>query len=703
MPKLDRSAVSDHAPTCRPGPGWRAAVTAAVVAALAAIAFALWFTSAEQRIFAYDFVGYQRMTEAALAAWREGPAAWGVAVRASFATDYPILFTAPLLPPLLVLGDGRAAVVAALTLVYQIPWALAVGAVAAALLPAERRERKPLAFALGVVLALLLTAGWIPTLQARPDIGAAALVAAAVAAWLADAGLQRWRTGLILALCLGFAVLVRRHFAYPALLVLATAGAGVLWLSGGAPRPLLRGGMVLALAGGGALAVMLVVAPDFVLRIAAGDYADLYSSYEKPPLTGAAFFAGAFGLVTLAAAGVGFGLGLRRGGLLERRRAVLLLVLTMAWLAVWLVVVKQPNPHRTIHLLPLPVVAGLVALALASASATMRRRAVTAVTMAAAVLFAVSVWPGDHRMLPEEASSTRLGLLARPFVPVVEADRAQVLAVAEALRRHGADGGTAILVTAASRAINASRLDSADRLLRPEAPRLPFLTMPQVDSVAPLPLSWLLQAQWVVTATPPQYHLAAAEQDVMRLANAALTDAGPLAADFEAVDSLPVGDATLTLWRRLRPTDAVTAARAAAAMVAAAGDALPAQQGPLAVVASPFPAEQRPAALVTHPGTRAEPTVLALLHPRAVLHGRIVFADPACVGVVLATSPGDTVTLRPGEGDGTFSLPLPPVAAMTAAAPAEAVPPLLTLTGTGPAGDAIAYCSVILAVEPGSR
>ena len=133
-------------------------------------------------------------------------------------------------------------------------------------------------------------------------------------------------------------------------------------------------------------------------------------------------------------------------------------------------------------------------------------------------------------------------------------------------------GRTEPVYVAASGALRSSSVRSADLMLddpfRPgvrasdltSGSRLYVPHTPHIDSRDGNPTTALLQAQYVVVATPVQYHLPPDEQHIVRTAVEEFTEGRPLARDFELLpDSYTLADgARVRVYRRTRPsTEAV--------------------------------------------------------------------------------------------------------------------------------------------------
>ncbi len=623
----------------RRGDGGLALALAAAIVLVAAL-----YVSRERTFYAHDVGGYHDTAGGVAALWRRSPGAAWRAVAGSLGGEYNALYTLPLLPPLLLLGDSRPAYVTALALVYLLPFVLALGALGARLLPCRPRR----AFWGTAALAALTPAAWVPTLRGYPDTGAALLLALAARAYLGDPALRRWWRAPAIGALLALAVLVRRHFAYAALAFLAALALLALLRglregrrAGWSWRPLRAAGwrlLAIALAGAGTL---LLVAPAFVARALRTDYFALHRSYLHPPAALAGWAAASYGAVAWLAAVAGLGWLLRQPG--ARGAALFFAARGGLALAVWTLVVRQVDPHYTLHFTP------VVVLGLAAGGLALWRRAAARVrplALGAFGLWAVANLVVGLGLAPAAPAAPLRPLFAAAAPPLVHPDP-EAVAHLVAYLRAAAPAGAPIYVAASSPTLSGDLLVQAERALYGrDGARLAVLAAPEVDSRDFYPLPPLLQARYVVVATPFQHHLPPGEQDVVRVAAALVAGEGAFARDFAP---LPrrfafAGGVTATIYARQRPTPRPTMARTLRLMQLAVG-ARPGGQPDWLVLDRGLPAgvtwdaDRRPV-VSAYPGPRDGGPATTLAHlgprpPRATLTGRLSFRDPRCPGVAL--------------------------------------------------------------------
>jgi hypothetical protein len=476
----------------------------------AALVIARVYVASEDYLYSWDHRGYQDKTFDLASLLASAPGRALDAFRASLADDYNMVPSLPLVPVVLLLGESRSAYIAGVTAVYLVPFAFATGAVATRLVRGGGRR----VFWGTAALTLVVPGLWPAALRGYPDVGGAALLAGALALFLGDRRGEGWLRLALVSAAVGLAVVFRRHLAYAAVVLLVAAGAELLlarraegWrvaLLAGVPRALVIGLC--------AAAVVFLAGPDWARRALATDYRALYSSYEHDVAGTLRFLAGTWGLLVLALAALGYGLGLATGRL-DGSAARVVLTFAALFLLVWVGFVRLVNEHLTYPatLVVALGIAGLLAVLLDRGGAIGKAAAALAVAAVLAV------------------GATQLGALGRPGPlpaaalawPAYPQRGAEHAAVAELVRRLADLGGAerAVLVASSSLHLNADLVRGADRALRGSgAARLRILVNPEVDSRDAYPLEALLAADLAVAVAPLQHHLPAAEQDVVRTA-----------------------------------------------------------------------------------------------------------------------------------------------------------------------------------------
>jgi len=587
-------------------------------------------------------------------------------LQASYREDYNALFAVPLVPWLLIAGTSRVSYETALALVYLAPLPLALGAVAAQLVPAGRR----VAFWTTAWLTLLTPMAWVPTLRGFPDAGAAVLIALATWGYLRDLRLQRVTTVVLVGTLLGLSVVFRRHFGYAVLTLLAAVCLLMLVLTaarraparldlGSAASALARLAMVATVG----MAVGCLVAWTYVQRLLAYDVPVLHRSYEVPLSLSLRWYLAPFGWVSWVAAVLGLLWG-SWSATVDRTRLAFIQIFAVSSAAVWLFWVRQVGEQYTLHFTPAVVLGDFMFCWLTYQHGRRRWRVLAVGTLGCA--FLVNAFLGLSYRRPRLPFGTR-ALFAGRWAPLVSQDYYPMYLLLSTLR-HEVRPSEAIYVVASSNCLNPDMVRSADVTFRGGGPPLNVLSVPEVDSTGTYPLGELLQARYVLLADPLQLHLPAGEQDVLGASYDAFHEQWEITRAFKPLlRGFEFQSCSASLWQRTGPTslaDALATLRRVQARVAPR----PTMQPDWVTVESAFPSWLRrnadgSASWIAHPtDRRATPgtTVAALAVPgdEVEVRGSVTFVDSRCRGATLAFSRlGSTgwqtlaeVRRRPGVG-----------------------------------------------------
>jgi hypothetical protein len=632
-----------------------------------------WVSEAERGTFYYwDYGNFEdlagRTCRAFGSSWLEG---WRF-LTGSLSEDYNALFAVPLLP---FLGERptRFRFILGLGLAYLLPLALALGSLAARLVP--RRERQ--AFWATVAVCLTTPALWVTVMRGYPDVGAALLIALAARLYLERPALDRPLQILGIGLLLAGAALFRRHFLFA---VTAFHGAVALVLFAAEWERRRETGQAARIAGavwrlcglGASTALMLtVIGFPFVARILRRDFYSLYASYLSPWHASLGFYLGLNGAAAWVLALAGLALG-------ARRPALFLLSFGALSLAQWSAIVRQISEVYTVHFTP-TLVLGLGCF-LASLAACSRASIRVGASVLACGLVAVNLVLG---LSPADLVAGHVPgrtLFAENSGPLTQDGREGLLELVAELRRT-ASPGDPILVAASSARLNAGLVAAADRAL-PGTARLRVIETPDVDSRDWYPVDALLEARLVVVALPVQHHLPPEEQHLVTVVVDLFRQGAGTARDFVRLPraiTLARG-VEAHVYRRRRPSSLATGIETLA-FVRAAVQERPGNQADWVIVGQVFPSWAQPRAdgatsLWIHPGrledgTQATALFLTRPEPPLWVSGRIGFEDARCLGARLTAQLTDrtgrpiaqaSFLTRPG-GRGDFALELPPAPA----------------------------------------
>lgn len=156
------------------------------------------------------WIDWHARTLEVVTALRDSPAEALQLVKYSLVGERNRLFTLPLIPFIWVFGSSRLVYELGLALVYLLPFALAMGAIATQLIRAHSRT----VFWATAFLTLFIPVSWIPTFMGIPDTGGAAFVSLATFVYLQDVRLKQWWRIPVMGFLIGAAILLRRPFVY---------------------------------------------------------------------------------------------------------------------------------------------------------------------------------------------------------------------------------------------------------------------------------------------------------------------------------------------------------------------------------------------------------------------------------------------------------------------------------------------------------
>lgn len=535
---------------------------AAFVALLAAVVTAAHaYVSHEHFLYFWDYAGFHGIAADFVEQLMSDPGAGVTAFRKSLEGEYNLVFALPLVPVLASAGGARAPYIVAIAGLYLVPFAVMTGVVCRRAFP----ELGRIALWFGAGLAVLVPPVWFSVMRGYPDVLAAAAVMAGLAVVMADLHLRRWRTVLLAAFLLAAAVVIRRHMLFAVLSVLGTVA--VLWLrhrldllrANDPTRDLHRELLRVMAFPAATLAFLALLQPAYLVHLVRNDYANLYASYQRPPLDFVSFLWGtALGPIFFVLGGIGLLLGVVRGRLRCRPDTAVTLY-GLLWLTSWLVLVRQDGSHQIIVGLPILVIAG--ALQVAAVVRGGGRRVAAAAWLAVVGAYAVSaalVVNGPDPKL-HWSLQHRLGILSMYAGPLRRDDFEEVRALISTLR----DGPQPVLVAASNGVLNFDLVSKAEpRFFGRGDRRLSVLASPQIDSRDPLPVDSLLRAGQVVVVTPFQFHLSQpAEQDVVRVLLTAFAESWPVTRDFRRLErTFPLQRGAIArVYRRERPPTLQTA------------------------------------------------------------------------------------------------------------------------------------------------
>jgi hypothetical protein len=532
-------------------------VAAALTLAAGANVWAAAYVSAERYIYSWDWALYWLMFQELGGLLRSDTLVALATIRGSIAeSDYNVLPILPLMPVEWIFGPGRLSYILAIANAGVLPSAALMALVVDRV--SEVRSWTRVLLCTAGVLGLHVL--WAPALRGLPDVAGVAVACAVLLAYFSDLP-QRHSpiklAGIGFLLCL--LILTRRYYLFWAVSFFPAAMLAYLL---GTPRSdrswsgsfaVLKGLALVAVVCG---ALLLALAAPLVMRIATTDYAAAYVAYRSE-LAGAGAagqVVGHFGiaLLVLCAGGLGW-LAIRKG---TRRLGILLIV--QALLAVGLFTRVQTLLGVQHYYLLVPAAGIGIAAAIAGLwgsglRAGWRIGGVAAILAVVLLSSATTFSPSSPTAAPL-MPSVRYAPLVRPDVPELR----RLLASLAVLKPDRA------YVAASSQMFNWSILDMGCRDTQPDL--CPHIAVTQdIDLRDGFPRG-VLDADYVVLATPTQYHVRPEDQRVVGFVARDIREGRGIGASFRRLPGefdLAQG-VKVAIYRRVAPlrSDAVQALRA---------------------------------------------------------------------------------------------------------------------------------------------
>ncbi|MEG4883586.1 hypothetical protein QUB75_22660 [Microcoleus sp. K1-B6] len=543
------------------------------------------YVSSEHTFYWWDYAGYNTATVNTANLFRESPdKAWRGVIE-SLSKEKNLLISLPLVPFILLFGESRLSYILSVSLIYVLPFRLLLGAISAKLIPVYSRR----VFWSTVLLSLLIPMSWIPTLRGYLDTGGCVFVALAILVYLHDVKLKSWWKIPLIGFLLAAAILLRRHFAYSAIAFFgaATLQAFIEFIiltyrnqtalsspkdkDAVVPFPyrcLFESGIKLGLIAATSLTILMLVAGDFTRSALTVDYRNLYVAWSLPVNDILTRYADFYGLGTWLLVLIGFSAGILTR-MLVPAAAIFVSLFGVLSLLEWLLVLRYGYLHYTIHITPIALL-GLSTF-FWTTWLTLKGKVRYFMLGAAGLYLVVNAAVG---LIPLKIDLPRL--FVGNFAPLVRSDYDEVVKLVEFLRKL-APNEEPIYIVGASNNFNANILRQANRKLNPPEGwwKLNTIGRPQIDSRDTYPLPELLQSQYAVVAVPFQQVLPtdeqvlrSHEQDVVKVVYDAFIQNWEIVRDFQLLPEqfkLENG-VTVSVYRRMRPTDTATAVRTLEAM-----------------------------------------------------------------------------------------------------------------------------------------
>lgn len=483
-------------------------------------------------------------------------------------------YTVPLLPFSALFGDSRAVYVVSLAVLYLVPYALMMGALATQFVKGDRMR----VFWTTVFVTLSIPAVWAPALRGLPDHAAAVVTGLAIYLYLARSATISLRRLVAIGLLLGFAPLVRRHYLYSDVAFFVAAAMHQIQLCRMQTSSPMKDNLINAAKRLGIIALSTVgllcsLGILFVIDLVNHNYPRLYEAFHATYNEATSYYMTSFGIMLWLMAGLGMLLGAIQK---NQKQPMGNFVSTFAVvnILIWLVAVRQLAVHYTIFF-DWFVVFGIVLLI----TQTMENRSNKGIFAAIfiALLLSINMTIGlapDSvlKMLPFKP--TKLGLVMVPeqkgdpvskifsanYGPRTRNDVPEVLSLTRFLHEH-TTAKDQVFIGVVSDVFHADILKNAERMLYGmKGPYISGLSAPSVDSQDSYPLEFLLKANYVVLAHPTSFYIKEADEDVLKVATTVFDQKWDFASDFEQLpEHFKLGkDTEITIYKRIRPTSIQT-------------------------------------------------------------------------------------------------------------------------------------------------
>lgn len=454
----------------------------------------------------------------------------------SFAQNYNLLFAVPSLLSFSLFGSSRTVFI----LTNLVFYGLAFQFTAAFVLRRIYALSFEKALCLAVCLLALIPFLWYPLLEGYPDYAALACLTAAFV--LARANKRDWLSFLALGASLGFAIIFRRHYAYPALALIGTSVFFDLFFSKFRLAAFFRFYFLLAVA---ALGVLVLIEQPYFKAMLETDFRSLYRSYDRGTAYFLLFLLDRMGFLLLGVSFAGYVFAWQQRP--EIRPSLLFVgAFFSLWLFVWAFGPAQAGDHYLIAVPPLFCLVGLASAFLFLPSRAIRFVLFLLLTINAAY----ALWFAPRSPLPSDAPSP--SFLGSARTPWVRDDEKALNALAVHLEKTTSDKDK-IVVVSSSFILNQDLM----RVLylkkgRTDFAARRFLFVPEIDGAQPPPFDALAGATVYVVPDPRQFHLGEAGQKGLAAFSAFFPPSSKWSGLFqkdEQVFSLD-RDVKVSVWRR---------------------------------------------------------------------------------------------------------------------------------------------------------
>ncbi len=448
------------------------------------------------------------------------------------ASTHNSFFALPLLSVFEWIGFGQHEYLYSVFWVYFVSSVLALTLLFSRVLTSTVNTERMLIVSFFVFMTL--PTAWVVLSIYKPDLGGILFLSGILIVLIGGEERVSFRALLWLSFLVFCALLFRRHLAYSIVsiyLAVSLAAFAKCIVRKGGILILSRFYFYLALSGGMAFGLLFIVAPGYALQFLENNYAVAYSGYSKDWSSILYRWLEFYGALPVLLAFLGFFLGLR-SALVNSYSVIVLALAAVVWSVLWLVTSRFYDYHFSINPILLFVAIGDALLfywVLVCGGRPMIR------IIGASVLTFTFTYPLAHNFFPKSLVFDNW-VLGYRVIPLErhKADWDSYKSLIHYLENN-TRGVEKIYVAASSSELNNSVLLSASEALS-SRPLNILKGIAQVDKRDYYKAAEFLSTDYVVVASPFQFHLPSGEQRVVGEAALALSSGTALSSFYMKMD-----------------------------------------------------------------------------------------------------------------------------------------------------------------------
>jgi hypothetical protein len=520
------------------------------------------YLSLEKFFYSWDYAAYQGSANGFLNILQQSKRQAINAIWNSLGTDYSILYTIPISPFMLLIGniESRVTFITSLILVYFLPFVFVVGGIVRKIVICQSGRT----FWMAVFITIATPAAWLPTLRGYPDTGGLVSMGLAIIIYIYDVQLKKWWQMVAIGFLLAATMMFRRHFIYGVIAFILAIGIECLlnYISTNRKKilvnwkklaqPLFRILIINLIC----LAVLMTLGSPFLNYLFSRNFFKLYSAWQNNVSYVMSEFSSFYGALGILLAVSGIVIAIYKKYLHTRQSQVVLLFGILSGL-IWTFWVRQVNPHYTVYYTLLYLI-GLILCAYVVQKITKPALRVTGYvffTLYLGINAYFWFFPAPKEVSPLFTASS--SYLLHPNYD-------EVVRLVDFLRGVENENKT-IYVVDSNIYMNSDLLAKAEKALYPGDLRLKVLHPPEVDTRDYYPIEDMLLAEYFLISTPLVHHIPINDQGIIKAVYDAFSQEWEFSKDFsplpEKFSLRSIGDDTMTIYQRIAPTRRGTAIR----------------------------------------------------------------------------------------------------------------------------------------------